>query len=692
MAEEPIAGSAASVGIAELIARRKWTDAVDALRARLFDGQAPSVQGRLQLADLMVSAGRDKEAVPILLGLADELVSERFLAKAVAVLKRVDRIEPGREDVQRRLVELVRTQSELVSEGAPQRPCVGAAGWTERASVAGDATARAPAQASVADGAPPKAARQTPEPAARGSTTSDGRVAESEEQLRGVLREFLGLDVGDVTLPFGRLKAADVLAAGMEGKRSAPPGVQVASDVRAEEEILDLVADVLHQPLQEETHANEPQSESARVSRLLAAPLFAGLSATELLAVVQGLTLRTFEPGDILVTEGEEGRSLFVLSSGRARVLVRSRDGHAVEVGRLEEGDFFGEIAALSGTRRGATVTAARVCEVLELDKGTLDAIALAHPRVRARIEATYIERAGNEEVAGVREAELGARGAPARAVEVLEARFGEGHWDPRMRLELADALLRSGKHDEAVPVLVSLADELARHGRIAKAIALVKKVERIQNRHVEELLLAPLPASRSLVAAAGATTEREETLPTTHPFERWLLRLAREALAGRADGRIADRAAAAPASYRPGLRASPLFADFSEEELLSLVSSLRLVSRQAGDIIVSEGEAGEGLFVLAAGAVKVMVRDGLGRSGTVCRLEEGAFFGEIAALSGAPRSATVVAAGPCEVLELDRKALDEVAARHPRVRQLLERAYAERTSDRVAEGIRRQQ
>jgi len=115
-------------------------------------------------------------------------------------------------------------------------------------------------------------------------------------------------------------------------------------------------------------------------------------------------------------------------------------------------------------------------------------------------------------------------------------------------------------------------------------------------------------------------------------------------------------------------------------------------VSRQAGDIIVSEGEAGEGLFVLAAGAVKVMVRDGLGRSGTVCRLEEGAFFGEIAALSGAPRSATVVAAGPCEVLELDRKALDEVAARHPRVRQLLERAYAARTSDRVAEGIRRQQ
>jgi CRP-like cAMP-binding protein len=682
MAEESTAGKAEGVGIAELIARRKWTDAVDALRARLFDGRAPSVQGRLQLADLMVSAGRDKEAVPILLGLADELASERSLAKAVAVLKRVDRIEPGREDVQQRLVELVRTQSELVPEHVPQRPRVVAAVSAERASVSGSAVAVAAAGASA-----PVAAASAPD-----RPTPAAGAGLSEEHLRGVLREFLGLDVGDVTLPVGRLKAADVLAAGMEGKRSARPEVQVVPDARVQSEILDLVADVLHQPLQEEAHANDPQSESARVSRLLAVPLFAGLSAAELLAVVQGLTLRTFEPGDILVTEGEQGRSLFVLTSGRARVFVRSRDGHAVEVGRLEEGDFFGEIAALSGTRRGATVTAARTCEVLELEKGTLDAIALAHPRVRARIEETYIERAGSEEVAGVREAELGARRAPARAVEVLEARFGEGHWDPRMRLELADALLRSGKHDEAVPVLVGLADELARHGRVAKAIALVKKVERIQNRHVEELLLAPLPGPRSSAADEGATSEREETLATTHPFERWLLRLAREGLSARTGERPADGAGAPPSAYRPGLRASPLFEGCSEDELVSLVSGLRLVSRQAGDIIVSEGEPGEGLFVLAAGAVKVMVRDRTGGSVSVCRLEEGAFFGEIATLSGAPRSATVVAAGACETLELDRQALDEVAVRHPRVRELLERAYLERTGDLVAEGIRKQQ
>jgi len=690
MAQEATSGSTDAVGVAGLIVRRKWTEAVDALRRRLLDGRAPSVQGRLQLTDLMVSAGREKEAVPILLGLADELVSERFLAKAVAALKRVDRIEPGREDVQRRLIDVARMQSELAPEHVSPSLSVrkAAPAAASRAKVGGAPSAANPAlETPRIDGAP-----------------SSPTATPAEDTLRGVLREFLGLNVGDVTLPLGRLKAADVLA---EMERSHAPasarpvgspdavpavGASAASVAgRAEAQILDLVTEVLRLPIHEEAHTDDAQSEAGRVTRLLAVPLFSGLSAAELLAVVHGLTLRTFQAGDVLVTEGEPGRSLFVLTGGRARVFVHSRDGHAVEVGGLDEGDFFGEIAALSGARRGATVTAATACEVLELDRSTLDAIALAHPRVRAMVEATYLERAGDPAVAGVREAELGARQAPARAIAVLEARFGEGNWDPRMRLELADALLRSGKHDEAVPILVGLADELARHGQIAKAIALVKKVERIQNRHVEELLLAPLPARLATAAADGAAQERGDAPATADLFERWLLRLARDGLGSKAGEPGAAGAVAPPAAYSPGLRASPLFRSLSEEELVSLVGRLRLLSREAGDIIVSEGEAGEGLFVLAAGAVTVVVRDQSGRSVPVCRLEEGAFFGEIAALSGAPRSATVVAAEPCDLLELDRRSLGEVIERHPGVREVLDRALAERGHDPTAGRIRTQ-
>ena len=46
--------------------------------------------------------------------------------------------------------------------------------------------------------------------------------------------------------------------------------------------------------------------------------------------------------------------------------------------------------------------------------------------------------------------------------------------------------------------------------------------------------------------------------------------------------------------------------------------------------------------------------------------LGEGSFFGEISTLSGRPRSATITAAAACELLELDRVALDAISASSP--------------------------
>jgi cAMP-dependent protein kinase regulator len=57
----------------------------------------------------------------------------------------------------------------------------------------------------------------------------------------------------------------------------------------------------------------------------------------------------------------------------------------------------------------------------------------------------------------------------------------------------------------------------------------------------------------------------------------------------------------------------------------------------------------------------------------------EGSFFGEISILSGKPRTATVTASTRCELLELDRKSLDAIAAIHPRVRDVLTRFHRQR-------------
>jgi cAMP-dependent protein kinase regulator len=76
---------------------------------------------------------------------------------------------------------------------------------------------------------------------------------------------------------------------------------------------------------------------------------------------------------------------------------------------------------------------------------------------------------------------------------------------------------------------------------------------------------------------------------------------------------------------------------------------------------------------------VKAFVRNSAGRQVRVREMGEGSFFGEISILSGKPRTATITCATSCDLLELDRDALDGIAATHPRVQEVLMAFYYER-------------
>lgn len=133
--------------------------------------------------------------------------------------------------------------------------------------------------------------------------------------------------------------------------------------------------------------------------------LFKDFDAEELLAVIRGLTLKSFDPGAIIVTEGEPGGSLFVITTGRVLAFVKNATGRNVPIRELSEGDFFGEMSILSGNARSATVTAASHCDLLELDMHTLAAIEKTHPRVRNVLLDFHDQRAGNTLEAAIRAA-----------------------------------------------------------------------------------------------------------------------------------------------------------------------------------------------------------------------------------------------------------------------------------------------
>ena len=114
----------------------------------------------------------------------------------------------------------------------------------------------------------------------------------------------------------------------------------------------------------------------------------------------------------MIITEGEPGDSLFVVSTGRVKAFVRNPAGRQVKVREMGEGAFFGEISILKGSPRTATVTAASRLELLELDKAALDDITGRHPRVREVLEAFCRERAGSADEALVRGMTFGSGGA----------------------------------------------------------------------------------------------------------------------------------------------------------------------------------------------------------------------------------------------------------------------------------------
>ena len=260
---------------------------------------------------------------------------------------------------------------------------------------------------------------------------------------------------------------------------------------------------------------------------------------------------------------------------------------------------------------------------------------------------------------------ELLARKQFGKAVELAQAQHSAQPRDGRLRLQLADTLIAAGRGREAVPLLREMADELAAEGFAAKAIALLKRIQKVDPGRMDiERRLASLIADRGRREAA-APRPPAPTLPPGLP------EFGME--------EIGDRELDLEAPPRPVRRAPALFPDFSDDELVAVMGGLRLVEFKAGDLVVSEGEPGDSLFLVTTGTVKAWIRNREGRYVLVRRLGEGDFFGEISVLTGSPRTATVVAASPCEMLELDRTTLDGITAAHPRVREVLQRFYEQR-------------
>jgi CRP-like cAMP-binding protein len=91
---------------------------------------------------------------------------------------------------------------------------------------------------------------------------------------------------------------------------------------------------------------------------LLDTPFFGGLSNVSLDLLVSMLIERRFEAGDVVVKEGEPGRSMFIVHSGELTVTRQIDAVRSMRLAGLGPGDFFGEMTLIAMQNRSATIIA----------------------------------------------------------------------------------------------------------------------------------------------------------------------------------------------------------------------------------------------------------------------------------------------------------------------------------------------
>jgi CPA2 family monovalent cation:H+ antiporter-2 len=117
-------------------------------------------------------------------------------------------------------------------------------------------------------------------------------------------------------------------------------------------------------------------------------PVFADLNAEQRAELLTLFKPRSAAPGERVIRAGDIGSEMFFISSGAVEVSIGDKKIH------LGAGDFFGEMALLTGGRRTADVTAIDYCLFLIVTKEEFDKFIARHPELRQRLDEVAAQRA----------------------------------------------------------------------------------------------------------------------------------------------------------------------------------------------------------------------------------------------------------------------------------------------------------
>lgn len=284
--------------------------------------------------------------------------------------------------------------------------------------------------------------------------------------------------------------------------------------------------------------------------------------------------------------------------------------------------------------------------------------------------------------------------------IDALKSSVEQSPDNINVRLKLGDLYAKVGDKAAAIQEYTTVALKYAEEGYLVKAIAVNKLIVRLDPSRKEALdRLSELYFQRGITADPLVENYRKQKGSQT--------------IAEETEGEEADLSEIEPEAGEmalepeemidlgtPAGEAAGIDAFFTKIDLLNNLSvdtkrwlTRRLVVRQykEGNLIVEHESTQQSLFLVAEGHINLVTKDKAGQDSLLNTLEAGAFFGGIALFrpvrqnqdASAEIDITVLAAGPCTVLEIAHTDLTALAKREPEVSEtLLAEYYTRRAAD----------
>ena len=242
-----------------------------------------------------------------------------------------------------------------------------------------------------------------------------------------------------------------------------------------------------------------------------------------------------------------------------------------------------------------------------------------------------------------------------AQLIENIQKSLGKGKWkdavtdmeklfalnpDPIIRVRMGDAYQKLNSKPEATREYVYAADLYAETGAVVKALAQYKLALRLDPQHKRaQDRMAALHSNKTIAEKKAEPVEE-----------------------GKA---------------KPANSAIPLFAGFTQGEFEEFIKLMNVQQYSPGEVIVREGDKGKSVYIIASGSVQVYTTMLAGDKVMLAKLMPSEFFGEIAFLTGKPRTATIETIEDTTILEMTEDKLAELIQKQPRVRDVLQK-YSE--------------